>query len=279
MKTKIIFFLALLLADNITAQKNNGNENKKNTIYLEFYQPIQTPSLREFYNDDWMLTPSNQYKRHYFSNSFGISYERVLKNDIILRPRFGMTIRTLKEENHTDKFFNGAEDVTYIEKYDYKQKHINAFLGIAKKMQIVKHFNIDLGVDLAYIQYLNGNTNFYSAYTYYWTDTPDIKGGDEYWWTNKVGKAYCFGIGPIFKPEYVFTNNLSVSLEAQMYFMCSTSKDKSTITSRQRTWFDPAANGGLDYLRDVSGNSETKYDFMQWSWSRLSPLIRIGYKF
>lgn len=279
MRTKLYFFLALLLVDNMFAQKNNGNEGKKNTIYLEFYQPIQTPSLREFYNDEWLLTPSNKYKRHYFSNSFGICYERVFKNNIVLRPRLGMTFRSVKEENFTDKFYNGSEDVTFEEKYDYNQKHINLFLGLAKRLTIINKLNLDLGIDLSSVFYLNGNTTYYGAYTYYWTNTPDIKGRDERWWTNKVGKAYCFGVGPYLKPEYNFPNNISISIELQMYFMYSLSKDESLFTSRNKVWLVPEANGGEDYLYDVSGDSKTKYNFSQWSWSRLSPLIRIGYKF
>lgn len=276
MKIVTLIFLTIFIVSDYFAQVP---ESKKNSIYLEYYQPIQTPSLREFYNDEWILTPSNKYTRHYFSNSIGISYERLLKDNIVIRPRFGMTFRKLKEENITDKFFNGAEDVTYKENYDYNQKHINLFVGIAKRLRIANHFNLDLGLDLASVLYLNGNTTYYGGYTYYWTGTSDIKGGDEYWWTNKVGTASCYGIGPYIKPEYSFSNNLTISVEIQMYFMYSMSKDVSTTTSQHRTWLDPNANGGIPYLLEESSEGKTEYDFSQWSWSRLSPLIRIGYKF
>lgn len=276
MKKITLLIIIVFLSDTLYCQVS---EYKKNSIYLEFYQPIQTPSLREFYNDEWMLIPSNKYLRHYFSNSVGLCYEKVLKNNIVIRPRFGMTFRNLKEENSTDKFFNSSEDVIYNEKYDYNQKHINLFLGLAKRLQIVNHFNLDLGLDISSVFYLNGNTEYYGGYTYYWTGTSEVKGADEYWWTNKVGKASCYGIGPYIKPEYYFSNNLSISVEIQMFFMYSVSKDESTTTSQHRTWWDPNANGGIPYLLEESSEGKTEYDFGQWSWSRLSPLIRIGYKF
>lgn len=278
MKKLILLFLIGFITDFSFAQEE-GNFNKNNSIYVEFYQPIQTPSLREFYNDEWILTPANKFTRHYFSNSVGVCYERVFKNNIIFRPRFGMTFRKLTERNFTNKYNTGNQDITIEEKYDYNQKHINLFLGLAKRLPLIKHFNLDLGVDLTSVFYLNGNTTYYSGITYYWPNTNDIFGGDETWWTNKVGKAYCVGVGPYIKPEYVFSNNLSISAEVQMYFMYSGSHDKSTTTNRNRVWLDPSANGGLSYLLDNSSNGETKYDFGQWSWSRLSPLIRIGYKF
>ena len=278
MKTKIIFLSVILLVDQLSAQKNNDNENKKNAIYLEFYQPIQTPSLREFYNDEWILTPSNKYTRHYFSNSVGIAYERVFKNNIIFRPRFGMTFRKLSEKNFTEKYNTGNQDITITEQYNYNQKHINLFLGFGKRLSIVKHLNLDLGIDLSSVLYLHGNTEYYSIIDYYLPYTWDHVGEQEDWWTNKVGKAYCFGVGPYIKPEYVFSNNISISLELQMYFMYSVSKDKSIITSRQRVHWDETSPIGYS-LMDNSSTGKTEYDFGQWSWSRLSPLIRMGYKF
>lgn len=279
MKTLLTFLLTLLLFLPSIAQDDKNKENKSNAIYLEFYQPIQTSSLREFYNDDWLLTPSNIYSRHYFSNAIGICYERVLKNNIIICPRVGITIRTVQETNFTDKFNNGSEDVTVEEKFSYKQNHINMFFGIAKRLSIVNKFSIDLGAEIASVIYLNGNSSYYSIFNYYAPNTSDLIVGDERWWTNKVGKAYCFGIGPYIKPEYSFSGNISVSLELQMYFMYSMSKDKSTITDRHKTWLDPSVNGNIPYLVDYSSSSATQYDFRQWAWSRLSPLIRLGYKF
>jgi hypothetical protein len=286
MRNRSLLIFIIFTAVNVFAQKRENSEIKKNTLYFEFYQPIQTPSMREFYNDEWLLTPSNKYSRHYFSNSIGLCFEREFKNNIILRPRLGITIRKVKETNATDLDTNNSGSIgfpptsrLYEEKYTYNQNHINIFLGVAKRFTLINRLKLDIGVDLTTIIYLSGKTDYYSVRTTYLKNTENIVGEEEYWWTNKVGKAYCIGIGPYIKPTYYFSKNIAVSLEVQMFFTNTFSKDKSTFDDRYKYWVDESINNGLAYSSETKSKSETKYDFSQWSWSRLSPLIRIGYNF
>jgi hypothetical protein len=250
-----------------------GQTEKVNSIYLEYYQPIQTPAMREFYNDEWILTPGIEYKRHYFSNAFGLCYEIAMKNNIILRPRIGMTIRSLDETNLT-KIWNGQDTAQFDEVYKYRQNQINCFVGVGKRLPIFKNFNIDCGLDIAFIYYGHGNTNYYSKWS-----TIDTNGilqldTEETWWTNKVGTAYAIGVGPYIKPEYQLAKNFIISLEVQFYYLWSFSKDKSVIETRHRFNYNQ-----VGYYEETNSKAYTNYDFSQWSWSRLSPLIRIGYRF
>lgn len=286
MKKLTLLLSIMLLTLTAFAQKKEIVEPKKNTLYFEFYQPIQTPSMREFYNDEWLLTPSNKYKRHYFSNSFGICFEHEFKNNIIVRPRLGLTIRKVKESNIANLDTNNSGSIgfpptarLFEEKYNYNQNHINIFLGIAKRVNLFNRLKLDIGADFATILYLNGKTDYYSVWTTYAKNTENVLGEEEYWWANKVGKAYCIGVGPYIKPTYYFRNNIAISFEIQMYFTNTFSKDKSTFDDHYKQWLDESMNGGIPYSREYKTKNETEYNYSQWSWTRFSPLVRIGYSF
>jgi hypothetical protein len=126
--TKTIFCFLLLISLGVNSQELKKPETKKkNTISIEFYQPIQN-SIREFYNDDWVLntypTEKNNYSRSSFSNAFGISYERI-KDNTVFRVRLGITIRDIKEHqdfetlNTTDNY---STDLN--QSFKYNQNHI-----------------------------------------------------------------------------------------------------------------------------------------------------------
>lgn len=256
------------------SQKNSEKPStKKNTISIEFYQPIQN-SLREFYNDEWILNPSNDYSRNAFSNAFGISYERI-KNDVVFRARLGITIRDVKEHTYySDMNLDFGIKSTINQDYTYSQNHINAFVGIAKRIHIANRFDIDFGIDLAAIKYLEGNGHLNykliqknisdNSFSYSQMITVD----------DKIGTIQSVGLGPIFKPQYKIFENMVVSMELQIFFMNTFSNDKSTRKEISDIAF-PEGN----FYENTELNNEINYDVNQWSWTKVSPLIRIGYEF
>ncbi|NNT73171.1 hypothetical protein HKT18_13175 [Flavobacterium sp. IMCC34852] len=270
--------LLILIACNISAQETTKPETKKkNTISIEFYQPIQN-SLREFYNDDWLLstypTERNNYSRNSFSNAFGISYERT-KNDVVFRARLGITIREIKE--HQDFEYINTNENTKIninQNYHYSQNHINVFVGIAKRIHLANNFDFDFGIDLASVYYLEGSGDY--DYDSHITNLIDNSTFSHQIITveDRIGKIYGFGLGPVFKPQYAITKNLVVAAELQVYFMKTFTNDKSTRVETS-DYYVPSQ----DYSEHTKLYGDINYDVNQWNWTKVSPLIRIGYQF
>ncbi|MFN3753622.1 hypothetical protein [Flavobacterium sp.] len=276
--TKTLYFFIVLISYTASAQETiKPKAKKKNTISIEFYQPIQN-SLREFYNDDWLLSPylteKNNYSRNAFSNAFGISYERI-KHDVVFRTRLGLTIRDIKE--HLDfEAFNIDENIktTVNNNYTYTQNHINVFVGIAKRIHLANNFDFDFGIDLASVYYLEGKGDY--NYNLYQESTLDNSPLYEQNITvnDRIGNISSFGLGPVFKPQYNFSENWVVSAEFQVYFMKTFSNNKST---RLEISDVSVPNQNINEHVEVYG--DVKYDVKQWNWTKISPLLRIGYQF
>jgi hypothetical protein len=92
--------------------------------------------------------------------------------------------------------------------------------------------------------------------------------------SDRIGKIYSFGIGPVFKPQYNITKNLVVSAELQVYFMKTFTNDKSTRLEISDELIQPN-----NITQHVELYGDIKYDVNQWNWTKVSPLIRIGYQF
>jgi len=276
--TKTIFFFLLLISIGINSQELKKPETKKkNTISIEFYQPIQN-SIREFYNDDWVLntypTEKNNYSRSSFSNAFGISYERI-KDNTVFRVRLGITIRDIKEHqdfetlNTTDNY---STDLN--QSFKYNQNHINIFVGVAKRIHLANNFDFDFGIDLASINYLEGKGDYsYSVYQETISDNMPLY-EQTITVSDRIGKIYSFGIGPVIKPQYNITKNLVVSAELQVYFMKTFTNDKSTRLEISDELIQPN-----NITQHVELHGDIKYDVNQWNWTKISPLMRIGYQF
>lgn len=250
---------------------------KKNSFSIEFYQPIDN-LVKPFYNveslfgTDFIL--DNYNSRNSFLSAIGFSYERI-QNDIVFRPRLGISI--INSKDHYDNInYNNSEDYKSIinQNNHYTQKHINLFIGIAKRTHFNQRFSIDCGLDLASIFYLKGSGD----YDYY---VQQVKISDNTPISNqlitvndKIGQTASFGIGPIIKPQYTISKSIQVSMELQVYFMGTFSKGTTSRVETSNVY--TFANNSTDYS-EVKGS--VYYSINQWNWTKISPLLRIGYEF
>jgi hypothetical protein len=271
-KSKII--LLLLLSNLINGQSKKGEEKPKiNSIGLEFYKPIDN-ELSEFYGFNYGLgntiTGTNDHSNNSISTAFGISYERICKNNVIFRSRVGISIiRNDVEQISKEAAENPA---IYSINYNYKQNQINVFIGVGKRVDLTNKVVLDLGLDVASIYYSKGKGDFNSTRT-----QTDLSSGDIFVNVSNVrsemGKVNSFGIGPFIKPEVTVYKNITVALELQMYFLKTTSGEGSY----QIETFDQYVNN----VNTQHTESETSVnnDLNIWKWTKVSPLIRLGYKF
>jgi len=256
-----------------------GQDNRRNSIGIEVYSPVLTESMRYFeYTDDWRFSGYPLYAERSFSNfALGISYERALKNNFFIRPRIGISRRKIIEttlaENNT-----GAQLDSLYHKYNYEQNHINLFFGVGNRFQLTSNFTLSFGLDVAFIKYLPSSGKTMSGSTKTWiNETPsrlyetlEVKETIEY------GDAMNIGIGPIIRPEFTTKGGVSFSAEAQFFFMHTMADSENKLNRRAERITYHEAGEAKNVNKD---EYTTSYDFSQWSWSILSPLVRVGYQF
>jgi hypothetical protein len=271
---KIKMLLLFLFCNLINGQSKNIEQKiKRNSISIEFYKPIEN-SLPEFYDFNYgfgySLDGVNNYSKSKFSNAFGISYERICKNNIIFRPRIGLSIIENNENQVSEELVGNP--AKYYSEYTYKQNHLNIFIGIAKRIDLTKKITLDLGLDLASIYYSKGKGNYNSTKSI----TDLITGSIEKQDINRIsemGEVYSFGIGPYIKPEVVLFENFTLSLEIQMYFLKTMSNSKSYKIEISDQFINEMNFEHIE-LEAIVYND---YNFCEWT--KISPLLRLGYKF
>jgi hypothetical protein len=271
---KLNLLLTLLFCNFINAQNKNNEQNfKRNSISIEVYKPIEN-SLGEFYNYDYGFGNSiiglNNYSKNKFSNSFGISYERICANNIIFRPRIGLSITKTNENQLSEELIENP--TKYSKEYVYEQNNLNIFIGIAKRINLTKKITLDLGLDLASIHYSKGSGNYKQIQT-----QKDLNTGDIYKQEIKVisemGKVYSFGIGPYIKPEVTIFTDFTLSFEMQVYFLKTISNDQSFQSEISDQYKNDINFEHIEQKTLVNNNLKF------WEWTKITPLLRFGYKF
>ena len=267
---KIKLLLAILLCNFISAQNKNF---KRNSISIEFYKPIEN-SLPEFYNYNYGFGNSingiNNYSKNKLSNSFGISYERICDNNIIFRPRIGLSIIKTNENQLSEELVENPNK--YSKEYTYKQNTLNVFIGIAKRINLTKKITLDLGLDLTSLYYSKGSGNYKSSQTQRDLNTGDIYRQDISV-ISEMGNVYSFGIGPYIKPEVTIFTDFTLSFEMQVYFLRTISNDQSSQLEISDQYMNDI-NFEHTELKTLVNNN-----FKIWEWTKISPLLRFGYKF
>ena len=272
MKKINIIIVLFLLNISTFSQNKYSLENKKNSISIEFYKPIEK-SFNEL-NFDYGFGASipgiNNYSKEGVSNSFGLSYERICNNNIIFRPRIGLSITKTNENQLSEELIENP--TKYSKEYIYKQNNLNIFIGIAKRINLTKKITLDLGLDLASIYYSEGSGNYKFIQTQKDLNTGDIY-KQEINIIGEMGKVYSFGIGPYIKPEVSIFTDFTLSFEMQVYFLRTISDDQSYLTETSNQYLNDEVFEQVELKRIVNNNIKL------WEWTKFSPLLRLGYKF
>ncbi len=273
MKNLLPLFFSLFFISISFAQTENPERQRKNTIFLEAYKPVFTNSVKYYDKTRIVFFGGDSETRDYNTYSVGMGFEREFKNDIVIRSRFGLTVIDLI--NYAKLELNIDPDETLINEsgFVYEQNYINLFLGLSKRVHLNHEFNIDFGLDLAVISYLDGTDEHYSSSSYRGSD---YRSKSQTWSNTNYGKAMSFGIGPIIKPEYRSKMGLNISFEIQYYFMKTISNDKRIQNYRGESIFSQM---GMEEVSSSESMEEIDINYSEWSWSEFSPLIRLGYSF
>jgi|LakMenE01Jun11ns_1017448.scaffolds.fasta_scaffold9678012_1 hypothetical protein len=272
MKKNNFIILLFLISLSTFSQNNFSTNNKKNSISIEFYKPIEK-SFNELsfdYGFGASIIGINNYSKKGISNSLGICYERVTNKNIVFRPRIGLSIIKINEEQYSDS--EDANQTINFSKYDFDQKNINIFIGIAKRIELTKKISLDFGLDLASIYYLRGKGNFSRTQTQVNLETSENY-RDEFFVNSETGNSLSFGIGPYIKPEISIFDDFTLSLEMQVFFVRTISDDESYLIETVDRYLNDEIFEHSELKRIVNNNSKF------WEWTKVSPLIRLGYRF
>lgn len=281
MKNYYLLFWAICCSIQLTqAQTISESELdpvKKNTLWLELYSPFNIRGVTADFGEAWLFNAfGTTQKRTKSSVAIGLAYERAIKKDIVLRTRFGMSMIDLYEERFEETEYGiveGEQTYKFMSRTESQQIHYNLFLGVAKKVKVSDQFNIDIGLELATILIQNGAVASITR-TENNSDFGKQRATDEFDATYATSTS--FGIGPVFKPEYVFPMGLTIGLEFQLFFMNTIANDKTTRETKTESIY---SDGLLENVYTVETKTEVDFELNQWSWSQASPMLKIGYRF
>ncbi len=258
MKKTIIIFIATLSCVTCLSQSD-----KKNEIGVDCFSPIMTSSMKQYFNDDWILSPSSNYSRKYYSIGFSASYSRQLKG-IKLGYKFGIVKRKVEESNNYD-YYSGAHYFV-DETYNYTQTHYLNSIFVTRE-ETIKKLALRLTFEIPFIYYGIGKSDYYNRTN---SDYPT-----DYVTTQKQETAagYSTGFGATIGLGFELFKNTNLGIDLSEYILYSKfskpSKGHSTET-------DILGNTGATNF-DIT--YEVKNNYSQWGYSRLVPRIFIAVKF
>jgi len=296
MKKLLLFILTSLTFHSLYAGRDSLRVRNRNTVGLEFYSPLLMNNLSESGSEVMMFNSifnksssqkieAEQKSRHL---AFGISYEHVLKSNILLRLRGGYSIlsRTRSEESQFDTtllnigipLFPAITSSERSEKsYSQSQNHLNFFAGIGKRISLTKKFSIDFGLDIAFISEQEELIEYKSSESLSVFSIPVT--------SENISRSYrsiptnVFGIGPVLKPTYQPVSWFCISLEAQMFMLGRFSDRVINVTEFLETTGGSSIPGSPVETDSSTLESKIVSSGSEWSWSQISPLIRMGFSF
>ena len=286
-------FSVVLFSVCASAFAQENSDTTYNTISLEFYQPFADPEFGQTYIPDWQHEMfadlggydieqdfENQVDYSLFKLSGGICYERLLKNNFVIRPRIGFS--SLKEyaDYEVDRFpWNGLIDYRYYSAFLLKKLQLNCFLGFGKKFFISKNFSLLAGVDIPFFYKMDHSGYFNFKINGYLPGEETLHSKSNYVHEFNLGNTLSLGAGPMLVPSFTFDNSLTVSLEFQLFYLYTATLNGDAKKIISEGWLDEVFNGGYD-LYNIDTDTET-LDIKRtaFDWSGLSTVVRVGYSF
>lgn len=240
-----------------------SQSDKKNEIGMDCFSPIMTPSMRQYFNDDWILTPSTNYTRKYYSIGFSASYSRLIKG-IKLGYKFGVVKRKVEESNKYD--YNSVSNYFVDETFSYTQTHYVNSIFVTRE-ETIKKLTLRLTFEIPFIYYGTGKNDYYNRTN---SDYPT-----DFVITEKqeIASGYSTGLGASLGLGYELFKNTNLGIDLSGYILYS---KFSKPSSGHRTETDILGNTGATNL---DATYEVKNNYSQWGYSRLVPRIFIAVKF
>jgi hypothetical protein len=281
---KTMQLLLLILISNFAfAKQDKGEKIRHHYLGINIFQPIMVTSMRQFHNDDWILTQGTNYYRKYSSLAFGLDYNYILKSNYFFSLRPSFSYRRLEEGNKEDFYCSTCYELDSVhtkEKFNYSQNHYNIFLGFGynekfKKMEIKT--SIEFGL-IYYSKGINLTEMSHLSITNVPADTITMSQNIEY--DMLISDGISIGIGGNISIQYNISKKARIGLSVANYLLYTRFKNKTVTNYTEDTFIERTFWGyPEDEKLNVSTKTEIKENFRQISFSRIVPQLTLGLNF
>lgn len=232
-----------------------------NSVSLDFFPPIVTPGMLQFYNTSNVLKQANSHSRDYTALGSSATMRYAYKS-LLLGYRIGMVYRTIKESNmgiieNEDDEGNVVETLKVYSSYSYNQKHIVQTISCAKQ-QTFDNLIIGIQTEIPLILYGKGHAE-HSINNDYSTNTSTQ--------IQTIGSGFASGIGVGIQLTYTVTQHIGIGLGFSEYLLYMNFTNPSTIIYTD-TYYN---------IQNRTITNDTKLTQLQFS--DISPSFSISYLF
>lgn len=253
MKKILLWFLSFFICIQLNAQFHS--------VSLDFFPPIVTPGMLQFYKTDNVLKQTNSYSRDYIALGSSASI-KFLHKSLLIGYRFGLVQRTIHESNIAT-IINEAEEEQNVENmeiyvsYSYNQKHIVQSISCGKQ-QTFEKLTIGIQTEIPLILYGKGHAKLSESNNYSANTSTQIQ---------TISSGFATGIGAGVQISYMVSTHFSIGLNISEYLLYTNFTNPSTIV-----YSDSYYNIDNQIIID-----DTKLTQLQFS--NISPSLSISYLF
>lgn len=220
-----------------------------------------TNSMKQYFTDEWILTPSSNYSRKYTSLGYSVGYQRKV-NEYSLGLTLGLVTRSVNEGNEYD--YVSGSNYSVKETFEYRQKHYVSSINLTKTEEFDK-LNIGLKFEIPFVFYGKGTNNYYKRVN---SDNPSDYILEE---KQSISSGYSTGFGLGLIVNYLITDNFFVGIDISEYLMF-VNFTKPTFGNYSETY-------PLGDYSNVNSDYESTNKYQQTGFSRVVPYFKLGYKF
>jgi hypothetical protein len=267
----------------------NDKQVKKYRVSINLFNPIQIPGNDKYFNDNWLMennggTNDLPQERKYSRVGFGLDVGYALKNRDYIILNFGIGYRKINESikycfpnpvNNPDEVCKGSTDI------QYKQNNYNFSIFYQSKLE-VKSFELYGAVGLSYLlqgigkqEYINWATE--NVYQNMPTDSSHYKFNSKFSFGHNIGLGLRIGF------NINLYKNLKIGADFTDYFYYSFYNPKTTQDAfiYQRYTHDDGTGMGNLITDEITSfvQSESYTNFKQFSFTNISPCLKIIYNF
>ena len=283
---RLLIFIGIL---PILVFGQNEKKEDKLRVSINIFNPIQIPGNDKYFNDNWLIdnyggTKDLSQERKYTRIGLGIEVGYLLKNENYIILNFGIGNRKIIEstkfyipvpQNRPDEVYQEGTDILY------KQNNYNFSVFYQSKIKI-KSFELYGAVGVSYLLQGLGK----QEYIYWWTENvyPNMPADSNYSKTNsELAVGHNLGLGLRIGFNINLYKNFIIGADFTNYFYYSFYNPKSSqvTTSFKRKLFDDGTGSGnlISVETYGSSKSESYTNFKQFSFSNISPCLKITYDF
>lgn len=277
----LVFLLCvnmLALGQNTNNESNNSERIIKNSISIDFGQPIDLKN----YQPRLMSASSIGYSSQSYEYEYliGLGYQRQIKPTRYFRIgiSFGQSKRFIKA-SHVPSIQDDILSISSDFRHD-KISQIQMNLGLTESLFVSQWFSLQIGAEATGVFLLN-----HSAYAGIRRECSSLD-GTSYGYREEYGKfsskgAFAIGLSPIIEPNFNLPKfpNVSFSLQVKTFLIgkvnfLSTNYEYGTVIKYENS----STNEYLD-IHNIDAEINENIRGLEFYFTELMPVVSLRYRF